>query len=143
MKVDYCITVSPLNGNYTGPRWTFVHESEIVCHSEEDKQRLAEEVILTLPSETKYIVQDIYPAYEFVKQTGNMDSYKELYEKSKKLWEEVENSKEEKQFKLKQTYKQVVRLVENLEKDTKELELLDSQEHLDFLDELNKLSVSH
>lgn len=72
-----------------------------------------------------------------------MDSYKELYEKSKKLWEEVENSKEEKQFKLKQTYKQVVRLVENLEKDTKELELLDSQEHLDFLDELNKLSVSH
>ena len=146
MKVDYAATISGVDGSYVGPSYTIIkHDSEIICHNKEDREKLANEILTTykektesfIPGYNTYLVQNIMPTYSFVKDNPK------LVEESKKLWDEALNSKEERIFMLKEGYKMVLDNIKTLNKDVKELEQEDSQEYLNFLDELNAISVSH
>lgn len=146
MKVDYSATISGLEGSYVGPSYTIIqHVSEIICHNKEDYEKLADEILKSyeektqqfIPGYTTYLVQNIVPTYNIVKDNPKLE------EESRKMWDEAFNSEPEKLYRLQEGYKVILDNIKYIIKDTKELKQEDSQEFLNFLDEINSLSVSH
>ena len=69
------------------------------------------------------------------------EEYRKLFEQSKKEVEDFRNSEEGKKITLFTMMKHTIEEINLCRKDAEELNLLDSQEFLNFLDELNKLSL--
>lgn len=69
------------------------------------------------------------------------EEYKELYETSKNEEKELLESKEYKINVLKRNMNKAIEVLESIRKEAEELEILDTQEFLDYQDKLNKFSL--
>lgn len=81
------------------------------------------------------------PTYAYLEKINKTSE--ELYKTTKDNWENTMNSEEVQIRRLHKNYKDILSAVEFIVKETEEKNQKDSQEYLNFLDELNKVSVSH
>jgi len=107
-----------------------------------DNDELVKEILETFKDKFgNFVVANICFSCDAIEKNNVKDEYKDLYEESLKEKEEYLNSKEVKQKILKGKYKITVEEIKNLIEESKETEMLDTQEFLDFLDSLNQLSL--
>lgn len=144
--VYYTVVITGTKDNLIGPERKFYDfESEIVNAKQPSKELIAEIV-------EKY--KDEFKDCDFITVRSitttpaalNSDfgknipeQYKELYEKSIKAWEDAKQEVESQLIEI--YYEQALNSIKKLRISAASLNLLDSQAYLNFLDELNKLSI--
>ena len=139
MIVDYFIQIVPVFKNYTEGHYTVpVFETEATDNKEIISNKVLEEYKDKLTKADNYIVVDIKPSYIALE---NNKEYTKEYEESKLKWTQYYNSKEYKTLQLKYSYDNILHQIKQIQKQVEELELLDSQDFLNFQDSLNKLSL--
>lgn len=111
-------------------------------------KELLNEIISTLKNHERFkdcdylVVNEFNTAHKLIENRYAQDipeSLKDTYEESKELWNKVQN--EVNILQLKNYYLQLIKEIEFVKKQSENLNLLDSQEYLNFLDYLNKLSL--
>lgn len=111
-------------------------------------KELLNEIISSLKNNERFkdcdylVVKEFNAAHKLIENRYAQDipeSLKETYTESKVLWDNVQN--EVRIQHLKNYYLQLIKEVEFIREQSEKLNLLDSQEYLNFLDSLNKLSI--
>lgn len=126
------------------------YESDkIYLISTQNKQELIDEIINkfkeTLKDFDNLIVNRLGPSYQILAQDYERkklpEEYKELFEQSKKECEEYQKSEEGQKELLKYYMQRSLNEIQEIKDYAVKINFIDSQEFLDFMDELNKLSI--
>lgn len=130
MKLDYVVQTRTIKNNcYLTDTQKFYYESE----ENFDVDKLCEEIINKHPGK---VIISIVPYYLSENAEG------EQKKDSEKRWNEFYKSREYIVDTIQNQYKQILKITQDLINEVTKNNLQDTQEYLDFLDELNKLSVS-
>lgn len=151
MKVLYGITIKSIkNGMYQMGRTHFRYESDIVSvtpnSNTQEAEALRNEVFDFFKDKFEnydsLMIEAIAPAHEFLNNEfrGNIpQQYAEVAKESQELWEKVADEVS-RQWEI-QLMSNSIEQVNSIIEKAKELNMLDSQEFLNYLDTLNKLSI--
>lgn len=145
MIIDYTVKIVVSEDNIVKDIYTVLsHKTEFNPDTKETIKTILEELKSDLkekyPTSNGYSVTQITPTFKYISDTKD-DSNKELLEESKKLWTELYNSKEFKIIELENYYSQIIEAIKKIRESAKEFNLLNTQKFLNFMDELNKLSI--
>ena len=145
--IDYSLELIPVFNSTITDRKVKVLQHKSEYYLKEDIEKLIAEVLDTYTeainskfgTET-FVIGDIVPTYVYLEKDKD---HQELKEESQKLWEALYQSEEFQSKQLDAEYANTLQHVKDTVDKATKLNKLDSQEYLNFLDELNKVSVSH
>lgn len=142
--INYYVELAEISNNVIGTKKSILnYETEILPINQEEQNELIKEII----SKTEHlfsgtvIITELIPTYMFLERNNRTDD--PLYKESKDNWEKAKASDDYQIKRLNETYKDVINTVKLVVKSVKDRKLEDTQEYLDFLDNLNEISVSH
>ena len=144
--VNYYVQVAELKNHVIGKKFGIInYETEIIVIEDSEKEKLIDEILTNkqlkeIFPDSEYAILELMPTHIYL---DRQNEHNELYEQTKQNWENAMQSKEVKIKKLSKTYKDVIEATSLVIKESENLEVENSQEFLNFLDELNKLSVQH
>lgn len=145
--VDYSLELVPVFNSTISDRKLKVLQHKSEYYLKEDIEKLIAEVLDKYKEEVKskfntetFVIGDIVPTYLYLEKDSD---HQELKEESRALWEALYSSEEFQNHQLNAEYANTLQHVKDTIQKATALSKLDSQEYLNFLDELNKLSVSH
>lgn len=146
MKVIYGVKLIGIKNNRVAVNYTtYKYESDIIDISPIDNNSLIEEIIQFYKDSKMFKdcnsinIELIYPSHQLIQLNNKEEAFKELYEASINIWDKVK-TKTDIQYQ-NRLYKTIIDNILFIRDKTKELNLLDSQDYLNFLDTLNKLSI--
>ncbi len=146
--LNYYVQIAEVKNNCIGRKYGIInYETETSVIDDVEQDKLIKEIVSNenikkiFPDADTYLVLELMPTYAYLEKINKTNE--ELYKTTKDNWENTMNSEEVQIRRLHKNYKDVLSAVEFIVKETEEKNQKDSQEYLNFLDELNKVSVSH
>lgn len=140
--MNYTVTIQEIKDHmFTQTYKIWDYESKIIAINL--TKELAEEIIASL-EDKNCVIKDIKASHLALEQEFKNEipkEFQDLYKKSKTAWENEEAQKVITNQYLKQGYNHALNEIRFLRNQAEKLNLLDSQDYLDFLDNLNSLSI--
>lgn len=143
MIIDYYVEIKPIiNKNGFNPQ-IFVIDQFKTENLSEDANEISKEILEfakdnlkdLFPNAEEFIVTNIQPAFSKAEQNS------EIYKESYSLWKEYHNSNEYKLKNYANMCDEAIKWITHLRQYAIDNNLLDSQNFINFMDQLNELSI--